>query len=1030
MIVKPMRLGALRRVESDSGDACRLWITALGAFDMIEPGEFLTEAQLWQTAAPALGDEVLDAGLPKPRSEVLVAGDVCAPEGRAVRSLTVRLELGPIRKRLAAFGRRWWRFGPDGPVMTRPEPFERISLGWHNAFGGNGHAENPIGKGADALATMKRGEPAELPPIETPETLITDIEQSPGPAGLGPRRHDAPSRLLFAGVYDDAWLRDGFPGPGRNFDRRFYNAACSDQQTDGEFRGDESFRIASMHAQHTDLRGRLPGFRVRAFARQGETFRELRMRCDTVWLFPGALVGIVLYRGGLTVADKEASDTPHVLLAYERMRDPQRSVAHYCTALEERTDPETAALKLLDERPLKPELSPEAIEAVEEERRALAEERDRRSAESREAALADAFGMAGLPAPPAGTFDDDSPIKVDVPVVTPGEIERLEVDLAGLKARVDEVADRVVKHNERHLAKVSGEIAEALPQVSRGADPRVRSLIDERLTQVSAGLGGEPLVPGGGASEIPSAGIGAIVPGLDDLFDRAGRLLGSKAGSTAAAGKETGEGISAALRRARNRALGRVDQDDPLARAREQIASQAGSLPSVRREAAGDPASSQGGASLFDAALQAVEGSQLAGEAAGREAVEKHGSLTGDPRVAYFNELARHAAAAHGASDAEMEPAAGLAEAQSRLDEAAETIAGLNAEGRRASPQPMAPDEPLSDRDSASLGALALNLVRDGEGLKGRDLAGADLSGANLAGMDLEGIFLEQAQLAGTNFARAKLRAAVLTGADLTGAVLNGADLTDSNLSGAVLDGATLNNARLDRAQMVRSRLDGADASGSSLIGVSLLEVSMPGARLDGAFIEDTRFVKCDMSAISLGGARLNKVVVVESETAGFRAPAARFERCALLAVHGEDSDLTEAEFVRSVCVGEARFSRARMRGLVSSQSGWRGADFSDADLTAARLDECDLGETNLAGACLHRASLKRAVLHKADLRGANLYGASLLEAQAQQANLERASLHRANLYSADLSDARLALCDFTGANLVLTLMTKPANAG
>ena len=70
------------------------------------------------------------------------------------------------------------------------------------------------------------------------------------------------------------------------------------------------------------------------------------------------------------------------------------------------------------------------------------------------------------------TFDDALPFDVDIPVVTPGEIERLEVDLAGLRARIDEVAGRVAKHSDRHLAKVSCEIAEALPQLARGSDPR------------------------------------------------------------------------------------------------------------------------------------------------------------------------------------------------------------------------------------------------------------------------------------------------------------------------------------------------------------------------------------------------------------------------------------------------------------------------------------------------------------------------------------------------------------------------------
>ena len=78
MIVKPSRLGFLRRVSSD-GDGHRLWIAALGAFDMRSPRDFLTEAELWQTAAPALGTTLLDAGMPKSRAEVLMAGDACAP---------------------------------------------------------------------------------------------------------------------------------------------------------------------------------------------------------------------------------------------------------------------------------------------------------------------------------------------------------------------------------------------------------------------------------------------------------------------------------------------------------------------------------------------------------------------------------------------------------------------------------------------------------------------------------------------------------------------------------------------------------------------------------------------------------------------------------------------------------------------------------------------------------------------------------------------------------------------------------------
>ena len=1010
MIVKPTRLGFLRRVSSDR-DGHRVWITALGAFDMRSPGDFLTEAELWQTAAPVLGTTVLDAGMPKPNAEVLVAGDACAPAGRTVRRLAVNLELGPIAKRLVVFGRRWWRYGPDGPVMSEPQPFERVPLGWNKAYGGPGFAENPLGKGADAKGAIRLGNQVELPMVEAPDALITDIEHRPLPAGFGPRAEDAPSRLAFAGDYDDAWLRDDFPGPGRGFDWRYWNVACPDQQTESAFRGDEPFRITSMHPEHIDLRGCLPGFRVRAFARRGDEFRELEARCDTVWLFPGALMGVVLFRSGLAVADAEASDVPHAMLAYEHMRDAKRSLAHYRTAFEERTgDLKVAALKLLDERPLKPERPPEEIEAVEEERRGLAEEMARRHEKVRAHAISTMCGAAGVPVPPPDLFRDDTPLPGEIPVVTPGELERKEADVAGLMAGVDALVGKVEKQGDVQAAKMGQELKRFLPQVAGGLDPRTRALLDDRLSTVPA-LGGDDgplsLAELIGASD---SGSGSSAPGLDDLFARAGEALGDEAAAAPAASGPTGAGTSVALRRARSRALGTVDEDDPIARMGAVFARQREVLRSGAAPVAGN-------------ADDAVPGSS-AGCPAGRPDF-----MAADPRLAWFDEVARVLDSNHAVSASGEAAISALDDAESELASALERADAAKAQARRSSPEPFAPEEPLSAPEAASLGAFALELEREGEGLKGRDLAGADLSGANLAGKDLEGIFLEQANLAGADLSGAKLANAALTRADLTGADLTGADLADSNLSGANLARSRLGNARLDRARLFGSRFDGADLSGVSLSDTTLVEAGLADVRLARAVIRDVQFVKCDLSKAALDGARLSNVVLVDSNTAGFRAPAAHFERCALIGLQAEDADLNDAQFLRSTCVGDAKLARARMSGLVSRRSGWRGADLRDANLTAARFDESDLGETDLTGACLHRASFRRAILHNANATGANFYGATLLEAQAREVDFTRASLHGANLYSADLTDARFALCDLTAANLTLTLMRKPASA-
>ena len=1001
-------------------------ITALGAFDMLAPGDFLAEAQLWQTAVPALGASVLDAGVPKPRAEVLVAGDVCAPGGRRATSRIVSLELGSIVKHLAVFGRRWWRYGPDGPSMTGPEPFERIPLDWSNAFGGPGYPENSLGKGSNARDLLGRGEPAELPNIEAPESLVTGIEDRPAPAGLVPRAADAPSRLRFAGVYDDDWLRDGFPGPGRGFDWRYHNTACPDQQTEAELHGNESYRITSMHPKHTELRGRLPGFRVRAFARRGQEFRELAMRCDTVWLFPNAPMGIVLFRGGLAVADKDASDVPHVLLAYERMGDARRTLEHYRTALDERIDPERATLKFFDERPIKPERLPGDFEAVEKERHALAHARKRRQEHAHEHAMASAFDTAGLPVPPPELFRADTPMPVELPIVTRGEIERFEVDIAGLKASADALANHVSRESEVMWNEAERELARALPHALDAIHPRMRSPINDRLAQVSGRLGDLFDLPTARLLPDVESGSSDPAPRPDEIFERAEDAPARDSGP-AAAQSETIQSDS--LRRARNRALGTSDEGDPLAVARASIDAQKAA---AQHEGAtlGRVAEAAAAESIFDVALRVLEQSHSRAASDASAGRQKLRSAVADPRVDYCNDVARRLCAARSSDDRSEQLNRALDDAGIRIGEASTQLDDFRADARRLSPVPTALEEPLSETDAASLGALALELACEREGLRGRDLAGADLTGADLAGMDLTGIYLEQAKLGGASLAGATLTSAVLTGADLTGTDLTGADLTHSNLSAACLVRARLCDARLDHARIVRSRFDGADMSGVSLAEVSLIETSMTGARLAGAVIRDTQFAKCDLTAISLDGASLNNVVFVESSTEGFSAPAARFERCVLIGFRGEDADLTDAKFIRSACIGGAKLVGARMSGLVSWGSGWRGADLSRADLTAARLDESDLGETDLTGACLHRASLRRSILHKSDATETNFFGATLHEAQAQDANFTRASFHMANLYCADLTDARLTLCDLTGANVSLTLLSKPANAG
>ena len=55
----------------------------------------------------------------------------------------MRVQLGPIDKKLYVIGNRYWHRGS----ASDPEPFTRMAVSWENAFGGEGYDKNPLGRG-------------------------------------------------------------------------------------------------------------------------------------------------------------------------------------------------------------------------------------------------------------------------------------------------------------------------------------------------------------------------------------------------------------------------------------------------------------------------------------------------------------------------------------------------------------------------------------------------------------------------------------------------------------------------------------------------------------------------------------------------------------------------------------------------------------------------------------------------------------------------------------------------------------------
>ncbi|MBF0530538.1 MAG: DUF2169 domain-containing protein, partial [Deltaproteobacteria bacterium] len=323
------------------GGKLYLSVTTMIFFDLTAPESPLKEQELWGVIPGELPKgHVLDQGLPKPKREVLVTGACCAPRGEIWPGAEISFRVGNLRKRLMVFGDRYWRMtGYAVNAVTPATAFSQMPISYENAFGGPGFEFNPLGKGLQPTKFLGVDPLIPLPNIENPQHLMAMPEDRPQPAGFGPLDMMWPQRARKNGTYDDKWLRERWPFFPDDMNYEFFNTAPEDQQAEGFFRGDENLKILHMHPDYQDLTSRLPGLRIRCFVTQKtdlkptanaeEIFKEVTTRIDTVWLFPGILRGVVMYRGSTKILDDEYSDVTHLFVASENLAEPPKPIEFY-----------------------------------------------------------------------------------------------------------------------------------------------------------------------------------------------------------------------------------------------------------------------------------------------------------------------------------------------------------------------------------------------------------------------------------------------------------------------------------------------------------------------------------------------------------------------------------------------------------------------------------------------------------------------------------------------------------------------------
>ena len=226
-------------------------VAVKGTFTLPRPGEApklaeeqapLVDADLF-SGEPGRSATVTecDFALEKPFCDVLLNGSAHAPDGRMVERVAVGLQVGAWRKAFTVWGNRVWRGRTISYTPSEPLPFARLPISYDNAFGGTdermrdpakvrSYLPNPVGRGWHHHIYPELVNDAPICNTEEIGQPVRDPGGKYKPMAFGPIGRGWPSRIGFAGTYDQKWVNDVFPFVPADFDSRYFQCAPGDQQ--------------------------------------------------------------------------------------------------------------------------------------------------------------------------------------------------------------------------------------------------------------------------------------------------------------------------------------------------------------------------------------------------------------------------------------------------------------------------------------------------------------------------------------------------------------------------------------------------------------------------------------------------------------------------------------------------------------------------------------------------------------------------------------------------------------------------------
>lgn len=835
------------------------------------------EQALWTVFPAAPGSNgILDEGKPKTRAEWLLAGAAHAPSGKPAPAFAAKVTIAGKTKEIVVIGDRTWKDG----VPTAPAPIASMPLAWAHAFGGEGYAQNPLGKG---LPTASGAQP--LPNLELAGKLVTSPRERPKPACFAPVDPSWSPRLERAGTHDKRWLDTRYPGPPEDLDPLHYQMAPDDQLLERRFSGGERFVLENLHPTLSSMEMVLPKVRARCFlTRRGragaEEREEIALEWDTVWLLPNEEKVIALFRGATPVSDELAEECLDLLAALE-WADAPKPASHYERVRAERLDKKRGPLLQLRNDDLMPEGMPVVSSAQVSEldgvlaKEGLARKAMRRQMEKHLEKAREEMRAMGI--------DPDAHLPPLPPEPAPPDPAKLPEHMAELEKLTEETKQQGEKQIVEATAKAKAE--------ARAAGVDLDAAIEKAKTE------------GGGPPKFRAKRE------LERLYDLA-QLAQNSGVEIEEANKIHDPRIEEKLVQAERsfldmyrRGVGHMapaklpEQEERL-RLRALV---------LRLRDGGEPLPDPDltGADLHDLDLAGLD---LSG--ALLERADLRGArLTG----------ARLDRAVLARADLEGADLAGASLADANLSDVRCRGASLNG----------------ADLTAAHLRGACL---RDADLQKARldrvDLSRVELAGARLGGAAGREVTAMKTDFSGVDFSGATFVHASFTECKLDGARFDGSTLSSSTFIDCTGAGASFRGAKLDSLRVARAEANVADYP-----DCVFEDADLRGAHLRGADLARGRFLRARLDGADLSVARLERADFTEA-----RAPDARFMKADLTGAVLDRADLMGALLTRAVVRGARfeganlfRADGAQMKG--DGDTSFRGANVKRVRTTPNRGD-------------------------------------------------------------------------------------------